>query len=121
MAFEQCQRVHHHGDDFYGELAPEEEEEFEVGGEPPMELDDEDWMQLARLLPERAPTQEDFDLLGVRDIDVQYDWNPHVGRYCDERMERTENGKYWKEALGMEQAQELEVMPPESRDTLNPM
>jgi len=62
-------------------LEPEEDElEFRLN--PTEELDDEDWLEIARMLPNRGPTEEDLDLLGARDIDLQYDWNSHVGCTC---------------------------------------
>lgn len=33
-------------------------------------------------------------MLGRRDIDVNYDWTPHVGRYCNDDILR---GDYWKQ------------------------
>lgn len=78
-----CCREHHdtHAKDHYGELdmkeLREEDDEFEldVHKEPIVE---EDWHELARMLPDRPLEEEDIDILGCRDIDIDYDWNPHI-------------------------------------------
>ncbi|EFZ03816.2 reverse transcriptase [Metarhizium robertsii ARSEF 23] len=95
-----CTQEHHdtHADDHYGkpetnELRAEDDEfEFEVHEEPTVE---EDWHELARMLPDRPLEEEDIDILGRRDIDINYDWTPHVGRYTDDGIL---NGDYWNNA-----------------------
>ncbi|EFY94188.2 ATP-dependent DNA helicase PIF1 [Metarhizium robertsii ARSEF 23] len=128
VAVYQCcrQRHHFHEDDHYGEVgkselqAEDDEFEQEVHDEPiveedwhelarmlpdrPLEEEDidvlgrreEDWHELARMLPDRPLEEEDIDVLGRRDIDVNYDWTPHVGRYTNEDILR---GNYWKRPL----------------------
>ncbi|EXU95533.1 PIF1-like helicase [Metarhizium robertsii] len=94
-----CCREHHdtHSDDHYGEpdtnelRAEDDEFELEVREEPVVE---EDWHELACMLPDRPLEEEDIDILGRRDIDVDYDWTPHVGRYTDDGIL---NGDYWKQ------------------------
>ncbi|RKK08103.1 hypothetical protein BFJ66_g18472, partial [Fusarium oxysporum f. sp. cepae] len=83
-AAEVCYANHQHPDDYYGTPDAEERrpdpDEFEEEFHEP-ELLEEDWLELARQLPDCPPSQEAIDLLGRRDIDIQYDWTPHVGRY----------------------------------------
>jgi hypothetical protein len=55
---------------------------------------EEDWHDLARMLPDRPLEEEDIDMLGRRDIDINYDWTPHVGRYTDDGILY---GDYWKQ------------------------
>ena len=40
-----------------------------------------DWKELAGQLLQRGLETEDLELLGNRDINLIYDWTPHVGRY----------------------------------------
>ncbi|RKK12576.1 hypothetical protein BFJ66_g18286, partial [Fusarium oxysporum f. sp. cepae] len=83
-AAEFCYGNHRHPDDYYGTPNAEERrpdpDEFEEEFHEP-DLLEEDWLELARQLPDCPPSQEAIDLLGRRDIDIQYDWTPHVGRY----------------------------------------
>lgn len=78
-AAEFCYRNHRHPDDYYG--APNAEErrldlnEFKEEFHEP-DLLEEDWLELARQLPDCPPRQEVIDLLGRRHIDIQYDWTP---------------------------------------------
>ena len=87
-AYKFCRQLHHtHADDHYGdpdakELRAEDDEfEPEVHEEP---VTEEDWHELARMLPDRPLEEEDIDTLGRRDIDINYDWTFHVGRYTDD-------------------------------------
>ena len=46
-------------------------------------MTEEDGHDLARMLPDHTLDEEDIaiiDVLGQRDIDVNYDWSPRVGR-----------------------------------------
>ncbi|KAM4060930.1 ATP-dependent DNA helicase PIF1 [Hirsutella rhossiliensis] len=86
-AFSYCWRHHSHGDDHYGRpkdapLQPKDDQYEALPVEE--EFDDEDWIRLAALLPGNPLTQEDLDLLGRRDIDVNYDWTRHPphGQRC---------------------------------------
>jgi ATP-dependent DNA helicase PIF1 len=116
-------KEHHdtHADDHYGEpdtnelRAEDDEYEPEVHEEPIME---EDWHELARMLPDRPLKEEDIDVLGRRDIDLNYDWAPHFGRYADDDIF---NGDYWKQRKA-ETPMDLDVddQPLEARDSLNP-
>ncbi|KAM4054864.1 PIF1-like helicase [Hirsutella rhossiliensis] len=59
--------------------------------------------------------QEDLDLLGRRDIDVNYDWTRHVGTYPELR------DGYWKDLIASHpMANDVEVLGPHWRNTLNP-
>ncbi|KAH0826840.1 hypothetical protein AYO21_07253 [Fonsecaea monophora] len=86
--------------DFLEELPPEPEEQDEFEDLPD---DDEDiqqsWEVLARQLPNRDDNIriEDPDQLGDRDLDREYDWTPHVGRF-------TFPDDYWKELKQAEPA-----------------
>lgn len=93
-AYDHCCDVHPglHPRDYYGELPPPPEDEFE---EQPNQEDDivpGDWEELAGQLPRRGLETEDLDVLGNRDVDLLYDWNPHVGRYPD----LARDTGYWK-------------------------
>ncbi|TVY65458.1 ATP-dependent DNA helicase pif1 [Fusarium oxysporum f. sp. cubense] len=121
-AYMHC-RQHHdtHADDHYGEpdtdelTAEEDEFELEIHEEP---IAEEDWHELARMLPDRPLEEEDIDILGRRDIDINYDWTPHVGRYADDGIL---NSDYWKQRKA-ENTLDLDVddQPLEARDSLNP-
>jgi hypothetical protein len=121
-AYQCCRQRHHfHEDDHYGEVGTSElraegdEFEQEVHDEP---IADEDWHELARMLPDRPLEEDDIDVLGRRDIDVNYDWTPHVGRYTDEEILR---GNYWKRRKAESSFPlDVENQPLEARDSLNP-
>ncbi|KAF6517647.1 hypothetical protein HZS61_003208 [Fusarium oxysporum f. sp. conglutinans] len=117
-----CRQLHHtHADDHYGdpdakELRAEDDEfEPEAHEEP---VTEEDWHELARMLPDRPLEEEDIDILGRRDIDINYDWTSHIGRYTDDGIL---NGDYWKQRKA-ENLLDLDVddQPLEARDSLNP-
>ncbi|KJZ70564.1 hypothetical protein HIM_10032 [Hirsutella minnesotensis 3608] len=57
-------------------------------------------------------------MLGRRDVDVNYDWTPHVGRYTDDGIL---HGDFWKQHKA-ENPLHLDVdhQPLEARDSLNP-
>ncbi|KAG6992212.1 ATP-dependent DNA helicase pif1 [Fusarium oxysporum f. sp. conglutinans] len=121
-AYKFCRQLHHtHADDHYGdpdakELRAEDDEfEPEAHEEP---VTEEDWHELARMLPDRPLEEEDIDILGRRDIDINYDWTSHVGRYTDDGIL---NGDYWKQRKA-ENLLDLDVddQPLEARDSLNP-
>ena len=40
-------------------------------------------MELARQLPNRDLSQEEVDLLGRRDVDINFDWSLFVSKYTD--------------------------------------
>ncbi|EXU94986.1 PIF1-like helicase [Metarhizium robertsii] len=116
-----CCREHHdtHSDDHYGEpdrnelRAEDDEFELEIHEEP---VADEDWHELARMLPDRPLEEEDIDILGRRDIDINYDWTPHVGRYTDNGIL---NGDYWKQRkAGNRPDLDVDHQPLEARDSL---
>ncbi|OAQ71916.2 ATP-dependent DNA helicase PIF1 [Pochonia chlamydosporia 170] len=121
-AYQYCRQRHHfHEDDHYGEVgtselqAEDDEFEQEVHDEP---IAEEDWHELARMLPDRPLEEEDIDVLGRRDIDVNYDWTPHVGRYDNEDILR---GNYWKRRKAQSSFPlDVEHQPLEARDSLNP-
>ena len=93
-AFQRCLQVHNHPDDAYGSpdvpdpQAKEDEFQDEIHN---LSLQEEDWHELARQLPEHPLSQEDLDMLGRRDIDINYSWSLHVGQYTDDGI-----GDYWK-------------------------
>ncbi|KAM4061713.1 PIF1-like helicase [Hirsutella rhossiliensis] len=99
---------HSHGDDHYGR---------------PKRLDYSLKMINTRLclldsprrpLPDNSLTQEDLDLLGRRDIDINYDWTQHVGTYPELR------DGYWKDLIASHpMANDVEVLGPHWRNTLN--
>ncbi|XP_044723807.1 PIF1-like helicase domain-containing protein [Hirsutella rhossiliensis] len=93
-AFSYCWQHHNHGDDHYGQ--PKE----------------------ARLQPQDDQYEalpEVLDLLGRRDIDVNYDWTRHVGTYPELR------DGYWKDLIASHpMANDVEVLGPQWRNTLNP-
>ncbi|KAM4062958.1 PIF1-like helicase [Hirsutella rhossiliensis] len=92
-AFSYCWQHHSHGDDHYGR--PKE----------------------ARLQPQDDQYEalpEDLDLLGRRDIDINYDWTQHVGTYPELR------DGYWKDLIASHpMANDVEVLGPHWRNTLN--
>jgi hypothetical protein len=69
------------------------------------------------MLPDRPLEEEDIDMLGRRDIDINYDWTPHVGRYTDDGILY---GDYWKQRKTRNRL-DLDVnrQPLEARDSLN--
>jgi hypothetical protein len=119
-AAEVCYAKHQHPDDYYGTPDAEERrpdpDEFEEEFHEP-ELLEEDWLELARQLPDCPPSQEAIDLLGRRDIDIQYDWTPHVGRYADPGIVQ---GDYWRHFIEQHCLyMDVEDLPLDVRDTLN--
>ncbi|KAI8396624.1 hypothetical protein FOFC_21172 [Fusarium oxysporum] len=119
-AAEFCYGNHRHPDDYYGTPNAEERrpdpDEFEEEFHEP-DLLEEDWLELARQLPDCPPSQEAIDLLGRRDIDIQYDWTPHVGRYADPGIVQ---GDYWRQRIEQNRLyMDVEDMSLEVRDTLN--
>ncbi|KJZ67912.1 hypothetical protein HIM_12699 [Hirsutella minnesotensis 3608] len=117
-AFSYCWQHHSHGDDHYGRpkearLQPQDDQYEALPMEE--EFDDEDWIRLAALLPNNPLTQEGLDLLGRRDIDINYDWTRHVGTYPELR------DGYWKDIIASHpMANDVEVLGPHWRDQLNP-
>ncbi|KAI8648243.1 ATP-dependent DNA helicase [Fusarium keratoplasticum] len=69
--------------DYYGELPPPVEDEFEEDPHNEDEITGEECNELAQQLPQHGPQTEDIENLGVRDLDLQHDWSSHVGRYPD--------------------------------------
>lgn len=120
-AAEFCYGNHQHPDDYYGTPDAEERrpdpDEFEQEYHEP-DLVEEDWLELARQLPDCPPSQEAIDLLGRRDIDIQYDWTPHIGRYADPAIIQ---GDYWRRQIEQHRLDmDVEDLLLEVRDTLNP-
>ncbi|KAF6528008.1 hypothetical protein HZS61_008310 [Fusarium oxysporum f. sp. conglutinans] len=121
LAAEFCYGNHQHPDDYYGTPNTDERrpdpDQFEREFYEP-DLVEEDWLELARQLPDCPPSQEAIDLLGRRDIDIQYDWTPHVGRYADPGIVQ---GDYWRQRIEQDRLDmDVEDLPLEVRDTLNP-
>ena len=89
-AFRACSRSHSHPQDFYTD--PDKEDEGHSDSETDEDLGPEDGSEIDYPLADfeafaRRRPREDFtnmDLgqdIGVRDIDRDYDWSVHVGRY----------------------------------------
>lgn len=83
-AYEYCIAHHNHEEpDFYdkedGELVPDEDEFQRVIQEEAYDL--EDWQEMARQYPGLELETEPEDLLGVRTVDLQYNWLSHISRY----------------------------------------
>lgn len=77
----------------------------------------EDWHEMARMVPDLELPQEEADLLGRRDIDVNYDWTRHIGLYSHELFS---NGTYWTELRGDSPGNyNVEQLPRDACDTLN--
>jgi ATP-dependent DNA helicase PIF1 len=94
-AYQHCVENHEHPDDHYGkvdelEVQPDDEEFMPEPFQEEPTL--EDWQEIARMLPDALPEDEPLDLLTRRDIDINYDWSPHIGRYSHDGFE---NGRYW--------------------------
>ncbi|KAL6399561.1 PIF1-like helicase [Ilyonectria robusta] len=71
-------------DNYYKELDTDEliveDDKFKLEAyEEP--IAEEDWHKLACMLPDRPLEEEDINILGCRDIDINYNWTPYVGRY----------------------------------------
>ena len=86
-AFHACHRSHTHLEDFYTDPGPESEvSDSESHKDPEEQTDDEhplaDFEAFARRRPQEDFTQADLlDSLGSRELDRDYDWPLHVGRY----------------------------------------
>ncbi|KAM4067942.1 ATP-dependent DNA helicase PIF1 [Hirsutella rhossiliensis] len=81
-AYDHCSAVHDvHPDDYYGDLPPPVEEEFQEEPRNEEDVAAEDWEELAAVLPNRGPDEDDIELLGNRDFDLAHDWQPYIGKY----------------------------------------
>ena len=120
-AFQRCLQVHNHPDDAYGSpdvpdpQAEEDEFQDEIHN---LSLQEEDWHELAQQLPDHPLSQEDLDMLGRRDIDINYSWVLHVGQYTDDGILQ---GDYWERLRSESSHGNLDVdnVPLSARDTLN--
>jgi hypothetical protein len=86
QAFQACRGSHSHPQDFYTDPEAEEAEEEESEEDPEEQPEDEhplaDFEAFARRRPQEDFTHVDpLDSLGTREIDRDYDWSVHVGRY----------------------------------------
>ncbi|KAK8912682.1 hypothetical protein VCV18_012361 [Metarhizium anisopliae] len=83
QAFQACQRLHTHPQDFYtdpeaSDSESDEDPEEQAEGDHPLA----DFEAFARRRPQEDFTRIDLlDSLGVREMDRDYDWSLHVGRY----------------------------------------
>lgn len=88
LAFTLCELTHDHADDHYGKAEAEdpepEEDEFEGIREDLGDITIEDWQEIARMVPNIEPEVEPAELLGRRDLDVNYDWRAHLERFTHE-------------------------------------
>jgi hypothetical protein len=85
-AFQACRRSHTHPPDFYTDPEAECSDSDNESDDDPEEEPDEhplaDFEAFARRRPQEDFTRIDLlDGLGSREIDRQYDWSAHVGRY----------------------------------------
>jgi hypothetical protein len=86
-AFRACHRSHTHPQDFYTDPEPESEASDSESNEDPEEQAEEDYPLADFEAFARRRPQEDFtridllDSLGSRELDRDYDWSSHVGRY----------------------------------------
>uniref|UniRef100_A0A0D2YD47 ATP-dependent DNA helicase n=1 Tax=Fusarium oxysporum (strain Fo5176) TaxID=660025 RepID=A0A0D2YD47_FUSOF len=118
-----------YADDYYGTPDAEERrpdpDEFEEEFHEP-ELLEEDWLELARQLPDCPPSQEVikstinnittfWSTLGYTHPIV---FTPHVGRYADPGIVQ---GDYWRHFIEQHRLyMDVEDLPLDVRDTLNP-
>lgn len=85
-AFQACRHSHTHPEDFYTDPDPESEVSDNESDEDPEEQAEEHFLADFEAFARRRP-QEDFtrvdhlDGLGAREMDRDYDWSLHVGRY----------------------------------------
>ena len=85
-AFQVCHRSHTHPEDFYTDPEAEPEVSDDESDEDPEEQAEEhplaDFEAFARRRPQEDFTRADLlDSLGAREVDRNYDWSLHVGRY----------------------------------------
>jgi ATP-dependent exoDNAse (exonuclease V) alpha subunit len=86
-AFRACYRSHNHPQDFYTDPEPESEAlDSESDEDPEEQAEDDhplaDFEAFARRRPQEDFTRIDLlDSLGTREMDRDYDWSLHVGRY----------------------------------------
>ena len=85
-AFQACHRSHTHPEDFYTDPEAESEGSDDDSDEDPEEQAEEhplaDFEAFARRRPQEDFTRADLlDSLGAREMDREYDWSLHVGRY----------------------------------------
>jgi hypothetical protein len=88
-AYQHCLSQHFHPDDHYGEEDDGDQEPDEDEFEARVNDDDftlEDWHEIARLVPDLQLPEEEADLLGRRDIDLNYDWAQHISRFFHEEF-----------------------------------
>ncbi|KID81041.1 ATP-dependent DNA helicase PIF1 [Metarhizium guizhouense ARSEF 977] len=87
QAFQACRRSHTHPQDFYTDPEPDPEASDSESDEDPEEQAEgdhplADFEAFARRRPQEDFTRIDLlDSLGVREMDRDYDWSLHVGRY----------------------------------------
>ncbi|KAI0121499.1 ATP-dependent DNA helicase PIF1 [Hypoxylon sp. NC0597] len=76
-AFLRCSSVHTYPDNHYSEVDQEalkpEEDEFERPSQAVEDITIEDWHEIARLVPDLQADQETANLLGRRDVNINYD------------------------------------------------
>ena len=85
-AFQACNESHSHPQDFYTDLEAEDPDTDNESEEDSQEQDNEyplaDFEAFARRRPQEDFTHIDLlDSLGGREMDRNYDWSLHVGRY----------------------------------------
>src|SRR5208282_1952129 len=85
-AFRACHCSHTHPQDFYTDPEAEcSDSDDESNEDPQEEADNEhplaDFEAFARRRPQEDFTRMDLETLGTRELDRNYDWSLHVGRY----------------------------------------
>ena len=86
MLFRPVHQSHTHAEDFYTDPDPESEASDSESDEDPKEEAEErslaDFEAFTRRRPQEDFTRVDFlDALGSREMDYNYDWSLHIGRY----------------------------------------
>ena len=114
QAFEYCQNNHNHSDDFYGNLIqPQVLDEFQDEDIPAEDLPNS-WQALLNQQPGYSQQNPDSEL-GQRPCDLEYNWEPHVGKYP------TVNPNYWKYHKNLDERVDtfVDFVPLQENSSLN--
>lgn len=105
-AYQLCREYHYHANhdiDGYGVSIDAGNDEFEDNPEHGEPEENRGWEDLA--VRRAEVREEDPDAIGKRDIDIMYDYTPHVGRYPDLDVGR----EYWVSLKSLNSAGDLQV------------
>lgn len=105
-AYQLCREYHYHANhdiDGYGVSIDAGNDEFEDNREHEEPEENRGWEDLA--VRRAEVREEDPDAIGKRDIDIMYDYTPHVGRYPDLDVGR----EYWVSLKSLNSAGDLQV------------